>query len=224
MRVQSVNSAINFGRVIEIKSVTNPELSADRMKLDNFTYKINDILNSSDVTGYSRGERKAIRRFFKDVLEDYNGYNGILIRRFGKNRIALISGKDFEYFNKMEKNYKNDIYNLYSTDEAKIKKRKSEFYKEFDRAIMHRLENGKSKKAEAIIQFDSSQLQEKKDNQQTKQSAVKAKIDRFKYTVFSQIYQYGDNGHTDDYGVITKKDNDKNAYAVVKYYEKELNL
>ena len=92
MKVQSVNNAINFGRVIEIKSVTNPELASDRMKLDNSTYKINDILNSSDVTGYSRGERKSVRRFFKDILEDYNGYNGILIRRFGKNRIALISG------------------------------------------------------------------------------------------------------------------------------------
>ena len=224
MKVQSVNSIINFGRVIEIKSATNPELSKDRMKLDNFTYKINDILNSSDVSGYSREERKSIRRFFKDILEDYNGYNGILIRRFGKNRIALISGDDFNYFNRLEKNYKNDIRYLYNGNDAKIKKRKSEFYKEFDSAIIHRLENGKSKKAESLIQFDSSQIQEKKDNQQTNQSALKAKIDRFKYTLFSQLYQYGADGHTDDKGLITSKDNDKNAYAVVKYYKKELNL
>ena len=212
MRVQPIISKINFGRVIEVKSVTNPELSKDRMKLDNSTYKISDILNSKKVTGYSKEEQNSIRSFFKDVLEDYNGYNGILIRRFGKNRIALISGGDFNYFNKMEKHYKNDIRYLYNNDEAKTKKRKAEFYKKFDNAIMSRLENGKHKKDESIIQFDS------------KQSSGKVKIDKFKYTLFNQVYQYGEDGHTDDKGIITKKDKDRNAYTIVKYYEKALKL
>ena len=220
MKIQSVNNNINFGRVIEIKSATNPEFSTDRMKLDNSTYKIHDILNSNNVTGYSKEEQNSIRKFFKDVLEDYNGHNGILIRRFGKNRIALISGSDFDYFNKMEKRYKNDINHLYIWDDAKIKKRKSEFYKEFDSAIMHRLEDGKSKKSESLIQFDSSQCHEKN----TQQFSLKAKINRFKYTLFNQIYQLGEDGHSDEKGLTTKKNTDMNAYAVINYYENELKL
>ncbi|MBQ8887754.1 MAG: hypothetical protein IJY61_08650 [Candidatus Gastranaerophilales bacterium] len=124
---------VNFGRVIPVKSVTNPSSENRRKRVDNSTFEIAKVLNSESTSTYSKEEAKSIRSFFKEVLGDYNGKDGIVIKRTEAGDLFILSGKDAEHLKNKEK---------------------VEGYIEF------KAENGKQKKKkDAQIVLSSSQLQ-----------------------------------------------------------------
>lgn len=144
---------ISFGRIIPIKSVTNPSSENQRKRVDNSTFEVARVLNSEKSTNYSKEEATSIRLFFRDILGDYNGKNGILIRRNEDGDLFLISGEDAKKLEKREK----------------IKG-----YVEF------KAENGKQKKKkDTEIIFSSSQILP--EEQIPTKKPIKAKIDRFQY-------------------------------------------
>ena len=94
---------VNFGRIIPVKSVTNPSPENTRTRVDNSTYEIGKVLNSEKTTIYSKEEAQKIKNFFKEVLGDYNGKDGILIKRTEAGDLFMISGKDAEHLQNKEK-------------------------------------------------------------------------------------------------------------------------
>ena len=99
-----VNTIPSFGRIIKINSDSyNPE---QNKKIDNSTYEIGRILNSEPSKKYSNQQAKSIREFFKSVLGDYNGQNGILLRRTDNGDVFLLSGREAHKVHNIEKRTK----------------------------------------------------------------------------------------------------------------------
>ena len=94
---------VSFGRIIPVKSVTNPNFENKRRRVDNSTFEVAKVLNSEKSTVYSNDEATQIRHFFKEVLGDYNGKNGILIRRTESGDLFMISGADAKKLQHKEK-------------------------------------------------------------------------------------------------------------------------
>ena len=94
---------VTFGRVIPVKSVTNPSAENTRKRVDNSTFEIVRVLNSESTSIYSKEEAKSIRNFFKEILGDYNGKDGILIKRTEAGDLFMLSGKDAEHLKNKEK-------------------------------------------------------------------------------------------------------------------------
>ena len=94
---------VSFGRIIPVKSVTNPRAENRRKRVDNSTFEVGKVLNSKNTSTYSREEAKKIRNFFKEILGDYNGKNGVLIKRTEDGDLFIISGKDAEHLKNKEK-------------------------------------------------------------------------------------------------------------------------
>lgn len=86
---------VSFGRILPITSDTIQNANSKR-RVDNSTYEIAKVLNSEKSTVYSRKESQNIRDFFKEVLGDYDGQNGILMKKSQTGDVFLISGKDAE--------------------------------------------------------------------------------------------------------------------------------
>lgn len=143
---------VSFGRIIPVKSVTNPNFENKRRRVDNSTFEVAKVLNSEKSTVYSNDEATQIRHFFKEVLGDYNGKNGILIRRTESGDLFMISGSDAEKLQKREK---------------------------IDGYVELKAENGNQrKKKDAEIILSSSKLP---FEQQTTRTPIKAKLDEFRY-------------------------------------------
>ena len=98
MRVNGINSQINFGNVYLVESSTNSPYVKSR-KLDDSTYGISQVLNNKTHRLYSKKDGNKIRTFFADKIHDYNGKNGAKMVRSGYN-IFLITGKDISEYNK----------------------------------------------------------------------------------------------------------------------------
>lgn len=143
---------VSFGRVIPIKSITNPNSENKRKRVDNSTFEVAKVLNSEKTLTYSKEESQSIRNFFKAVLGDYNGKDGILIRRTEAGDLYMLSGKDAEHLKGKEK---------------------------VDGYIELKAEDGKQKKKkDSQIVLSSSQLP---NTQQPSKKPIKAKIDQFEY-------------------------------------------
>ena len=143
---------VSFGRIIPVKSATNPNNENKRKRVDNSTFEVAKVLNSENSSVYSKKEADSIRNFFKTILGDYNGKNGILIRRTEAGDLFMISGEDAK---KLEKKERVDGY------------------------IELKAEDGKQRrKKDSEIILSSSQLDE--DTQAGKQP-IKAKLDEFRY-------------------------------------------
>ena len=105
---------ISFGRVIPINSITNPNSENKRKRVDNSTFEVAKVLNSEKSQIYSKEEAQSIRNFFKGVLGDYNGKDGILIKRTETGDLYMLSGKDAEHIKgrwktKKEKRFTNNF-------------------------------------------------------------------------------------------------------------------
>ena len=125
---------VSFGRIIPITSDTTQKKNPKR-RVDNSTYEIAKILNSEKSTIYSRNESANIRSFFRNILGDYNGQNGILMKKSSAGDTFLISGKDAEklketteideyiekYFHNRQKKGKENELILSSTKQQKGK-------------------------------------------------------------------------------------------------------
>lgn len=143
---------LSFGRVIPVKSVTNPSSENRRKRVDNSTFEIGKVLNSEKTSTYTREEAQSIRDFFKEILGDYNGKNGILLKRTEDGDLFLISGKDAEHLKGKEK---------------------------VEGYIELKAEDGKQKKKkDSQIILSSSKLSE---NKQSSRRPNKAKLDQFEY-------------------------------------------
>ena len=144
---------VSFGRVIPVKSVTNPSPENTRKRVDNSTFEVARVLNSEKSTTYSKEEAQIIRCFFKEILGDYNGKDGILIKRTEAGDLFMLSGKDAEHLQNKEK---IDAYIDIKSEDGKRKKRK-----------------------EAQIVLSSSQIVE--DGGNSTNPVKKTKIDGFEY-------------------------------------------
>lgn len=166
---------ISFGRIIPINSITAPDCSSKKKRVDNSTYDVAKVLNSEKTSAYSRAEAASIRNFFQGVLGDYNGENGILMKRTQRGDDVLISGKDTIAIKEIEK---GKIKNPQKT-QAKIE--------EF---IYARLENGQRKKQDSTVILSSSKLS--RDNLTFSQiygeTPIKAKLDQFAYMNVQSYY------------------------------------
>lgn len=94
---------VSFGRIIPLKSVTNTNQINQRKRVDNSTFEVAKVLNSEKSLVYSENEAQKIRNFFKEILSDYNGRDGILIKKTGEGELFLISGKDAKHLQNKEK-------------------------------------------------------------------------------------------------------------------------
>ncbi len=114
MKINNINTNLSFGRVIQIKSDSQNQTSTD--KTDKSTYEICKILNSERTHKYSNQQAQSIRDFFKSILDDYNGQNGILMRKNDSGDIVLISGKEAKKISRIEKKFsepqKSSLVNL----------------------------------------------------------------------------------------------------------------
>ncbi len=99
-----INQIPSFGRIIKIYS--DSQISNKNKKVDNSTFEICKILNSEPTNKYSKKQAQSIREFFKSVLGDYNGHNGILIRKTNLCDTYLFSGKDALKVKNIEKHEK----------------------------------------------------------------------------------------------------------------------
>ena len=143
---------VSFGRVIPIKSITNPSSENKRKRVDNSTFEVAKVLNSEKTKTYSQEEAQSIRNFFKEVLGDYNGKDGILIKRTASGDLYMLSGKDAEHLNGKEK---------------------------VDGYVELKAEDGKQKKKkDSQIVLSSSILSV---NQQQSKKHLNAKLDQFEY-------------------------------------------
>ncbi len=91
---------ISFGRIIPISSDSDNKKSDKR--IDSSTYEICKILNSEHTSKYSKKQAASIREFFKSVLGDYNGQDGIIFKQSADGDIVLLSGKDAKEIKKLE--------------------------------------------------------------------------------------------------------------------------
>ena len=143
---------VSFGRIIPVKSVTNPNYQNTRRRVDNSTYEVAKVLNSEKSSVYTKDEAAQIRSFFQEVLGDYNGKDGILIRRTEAGDLFMISGSDVEKLQKKEK---------------------------IDGYVELKAENGtQRKKKDTEIILTSSEFPVE---QQANKTPLKAKLDEFRY-------------------------------------------
>lgn len=101
MKISKIPS---FGRIIKIDSDSASQ--NQNKKIDNSTFEIGKILNSEQSKKYSKQQANSIREFFKSVLGDYNGHNGILLRKNDNGDVLLLSGKDAYKVQRIEKRIK----------------------------------------------------------------------------------------------------------------------
>ena len=165
---------VSFGRIIPIVSVTAPDCSVKKKRVDNSTYDVAKVLNSEKTSAYSRAESASIRNYFQSILGDYNGKNGILMKRTNRGDVVLISGKDAQTIKEMEKNKKNP-------EKAQEK---------INELIYAKLENGHGKKKESLIILDSSKLSRDSLNmaQIYGDAPIKAKLDKIAYLNLQSYY------------------------------------
>ena len=143
---------VSFGRIIPVKSVTNPSCANTKRRVDNSTFEVAKVLNSEKSSVYSKEEATKIRSFFKEVLCDYNGKDGILIRRTEAGDLFMISGADAKKLQHKEK---------------------------IEGFIDLKAEDGKQRrKKDTEIVLSSSKLPVE---EQASKKPIKAKLDEFRY-------------------------------------------
>lgn len=166
---------VSFGRIIPINSITAPDYSSKKKRVDNSTYDVAKVLNSERTRTYSRAEAASIRAFFQSILGDYNGKNGILMKRTQRGDDVLISGEDTLTIKEIEK---GKIKNPEKT-QAKI-----------EELIYAKLENGNGENQDSTVILRSSKVS--RDDLTLSQicgnTPIKAKLDQFAYTNIQSYY------------------------------------
>ena len=104
MKINSINN-VSFKRTIPVTTSTFYETSG--RELDKKTIEIAKVLNSKKTSSYTQESALNIRNFFKSVLGDYNGQNGVEFRKLPKeDTLVLLSGKDLNAIKQLEEKQK----------------------------------------------------------------------------------------------------------------------
>lgn len=201
---------VSFGRIIPINSITAPDYNSKKKRVDNSTYDVAKVLNSEKTSTYSKAEATSIRSFFQSILGDYNGKNGIIMKRTSRGDDVLISGKDAQTIKELDKNKKNP-------DKAQAK---------IEEFIYAKLENGHGKKKESMILLGSSKLS--RDSltvaQRCGETPIKAKLNQFAYLNTQSYYTAQLDGFMRKDVNPTDKETCENRCANIIAEYKELNL
>lgn len=146
---------LNFGRVIGIK-YTGEDKDEKRK-----TKEVEKVLNSKTSEIYTDEQSDKIREFFRNVLYDYNGKDGVRTVKSKSGEIFLLSGKDFKNYNKLNQKKEQRIENMFndfSINEKErskqIKQIKKNAIEKIEHLVIQNQENGKSKKPETTLLFD----------------------------------------------------------------------
>ncbi len=111
MKINSVNSLkLSFGSVIRVDSITNSEHGYSN-KVDKYTYEVSKVLNGKKSNIYSKKESKGIRNFFKTLINDYNGKNGVFMTR-SLGDVYLCTGVDAKEIKSFYKKGKEKIKDI----------------------------------------------------------------------------------------------------------------
>lgn len=115
MRIGNINQSTNFGRIIKIHT-TAPNLT--KKEEEQATKELVNVLNSKKSNVYSSHDAIVdIKPYFKTILGDYNGKDGILTQKYYDNDY-LISGEEAEQISKIKEAVD---YNLISNKKAQKK-------------------------------------------------------------------------------------------------------
>jgi len=121
LRINNIDANTAFGRVIRL----NPPPSRVEFSSDDryfgVLHDLENVLNSRGSAVYTRGESNRIREFFKNILGDYNGRNGIMIQKAYGDTV-IISGDDFQKINELEKEHGVSYSNISSAKGRKKNK------------------------------------------------------------------------------------------------------
>lgn len=229
MKINSINNTTSFKRVIKIDSVTNPKYPQTRRKIDNSTFAVCKALNSEKTSTYSRKEAEDLRNFFTDILGDYNGENGIIMRRIDDGDVVLLSGEDAQRIKTLEEKKSNERAAILSNRKLSNNKKQKYIQKNqqhIDNMIRKYLEDGTQGKPEAHLAFESSQLK-KQDilpEQALGYEPIKAKIDYISYSYLTRSYNSATDGYVDKSIPAIKIPTCKARFVNANYEEKTLTL
>lgn len=184
MRVNNINSNLNFKRVIPIDYIPNKQ-AKNINGVDEAFMEIQDILNSTEPFFYSKAESEKIRQFFKEKIEDYNGKNGVIFTK-ANGRTFLITGDDTKYI----KSIKNELSKKNIV--AKSLEEKEQVVMENRRklaiALSKKAEDGSNGKPDTLLSFVSNARTEARDTDKTLSKQEVSRFDAIKYQ-----YTYSSN-------------------------------
>ena len=163
MKVNSVNSNLGFKRAIPV--TTSVYYPNSGRALDESTIEVAKVLNSKKSSAYSQDTATKMKVFFKSVLGDYNGTNGIEFRKLPeKNMIVMLSGKDLNAIKRLEEQQrpiKKQINKSKTLSRNNKKKVIEELHTQVDKEILRRLENGADGKTKSHIDFRTDYMNNK---------------------------------------------------------------
>lgn len=111
LRINNIAANTAFGRVVKLVAPKEKvEFSANDRDYG-VLYELGNVLNGRNSRVYTDNQANKIREFFKNILGDYNGENGIRIEKaFGDT--FIISGKDAEKLKALEEEHKISYRNV----------------------------------------------------------------------------------------------------------------
>ncbi len=183
MRIGKVNQQQSFKRVVQIKINTH-QLKKD----DDFIRKdLINVLNNKKSTSYPIFVRSRMKSFFKDILGDYNGRRGILLKEHN-NKFYLISGQEAENISSIEEDVQ---YCAVSNKKAQ---------KLINEIIIENIENGEEgnsfeTKPTSLIELDVNKNQKRIENikysscEQNDDGDIKGKKNEFSVKKTFELYE-----------------------------------
>ena len=104
MRINNIAANTAFGRVIKLNAPKEKvEFSADDRDFG-VLHELENVLNSRNSRVYTKSQSEKIREFFKNILGDYNGENGIRIEKAYGDTV-IISGEDAKKLKELEEKH-----------------------------------------------------------------------------------------------------------------------
>lgn len=158
MRVNNINSTLNFRRVIPIE-YKKLECAKDTSGFDRGLGDIEYILKAYKPYCHTRKESDKIRKFFWQKIEDYNT-KSVSIVEF-KDGAALLTGKDARHIENVKKSGKSD--------------------EEISEIIAKRIENGEDGRLKSVIILESAARNKADKNGKTLSIRDASRFDSIKY-------------------------------------------
>ena len=148
---------ISFGRIIKVSTASSANQPNNDRKVDSSLFEMEKVLNGKNSNIYSKKQIKSIKTFFKNILGDYNGRDGILIRKIGSGDVVLISGSDTQEIKDFEKLQRSNRKKINKSEEFNHKLKNhllNNTFLAFDNKIQLKLEDGTNGKNDALVTFD----------------------------------------------------------------------
>lgn len=155
MKVNNINTAAAFTRAIRLLDGQANRISKyDDEKMSSIR-ELQKVLNSRESEIHPDNTAQKIRNFFKEILGDYNGENGIIIRPFGR-KIILFSGKEADKLKQL------DAQAAYTKDQVDrschVKRKRKDLIiqnakKKVETGALDMLENGGNNKPNSTLEI-----------------------------------------------------------------------